>query len=100
MADVPADVPAVWAQHVSKSFDGVSALRDVDLELRRGEVHALLGENGAGKTTFCNILAGIYRADSGHIEVDGTCAPVPLPRPGDRRRHRDGAPALPARRRR
>ncbi len=70
-ADVPADVPAVWARHVSKSFDGVWALRDVDLELRRGEVHALLGENGAGKTTFCNILAGIYRADSGHIEVDG-----------------------------
>ena len=70
--DVSADVPAVWARHVSKSFDGVWALRDVDLELRRGEVHALLGENGAGKTTLCNILAGIYRADSGHIEVDGT----------------------------
>ena len=65
-------MPAVLARHVSKSFDGVPALRDVDLELRRGEVHALLGENGAGKTTLCNVLAGIYRADSGQIEVDGS----------------------------
>ena len=72
--DVPADVPAVRARHVSKSFDGVWALRDVDLELRRGEVHVLLGENGAGKTTLCNILAGIYRADAGQIEVDGTAS--------------------------
>jgi simple sugar transport system ATP-binding protein len=70
-ADTPADGPAVRATHVWKSFDGLAALRDVDLELRRGEVHALLGENGAGKTTLCNVLAGIYRADSGRIEVDG-----------------------------
>ena len=56
---------------VSKSFDGVAALADVDLELRRGEVHVLLGENGAGKTTLSNVLAGIYRADAGRIEVDG-----------------------------
>ena len=47
------------------------ALSDVDLELRRGEVHVLLGENGAGKTTLSNVLAGIYRADAGHVEVDG-----------------------------
>ena len=69
--DDPQDVLAVSARHVSKGFDGVWALRDVDLELRHGEVHALLGENGAGKTTLCNVLAGIYRADAGHIEVDG-----------------------------
>ena len=77
--DVPADVPAVRARHVSKSFDGVWALRDVDLELRRGEVHVLLGENGAGKTTLCNILAGIYRADSGLIEIDGTASQLLSP---------------------
>jgi ABC-type uncharacterized transport system ATPase subunit len=77
--DVPTDVPAVRARHVSKSFDGVWALRDVDLELRRGEVHVLLGENGAGKTTLCNILAGIYRADSGLIEIDGTASQLLSP---------------------
>jgi simple sugar transport system ATP-binding protein len=64
-------LPAIVVRNVSKSFDGVAALRAVDLELRRGEVHALLGENGAGKTTLSNILAGIYRADAGDIEVDG-----------------------------
>ncbi len=63
--------PIVVASHVSKSFDGVPALSDVDLELRAGEVHVLLGENGAGKTTLSNILAGIYRADTGVVEIDG-----------------------------
>ncbi len=67
----PSGAPAVAVHNVSKSFDGVPALEDVDLELRRGEVHVLLGENGAGKTTLSNVLAGIYRADEGTIEVDG-----------------------------
>jgi simple sugar transport system ATP-binding protein len=63
--------PVVEALGVTKSFDEVLALDHVDLELARGEVHALLGENGAGKTTISNVLAGIYRADSGIIRVDG-----------------------------
>ena len=67
----PSGAPAVAVHNVSKSFDGVPALQNVDLELRRGEVHVLLGENGAGKTTLSNVLAGIYRADEGTIEVDG-----------------------------
>jgi general nucleoside transport system ATP-binding protein len=62
---------AAEAIGVGKSFDGVPALNNVSLDLRVGEVHALLGENGAGKTTISNILAGIYRADVGIVKVAG-----------------------------
>jgi len=61
----------VEALGITKSFDDVVALDHVDLDLTRGEVHALLGENGAGKTTISNVLAGIYRPDSGIIRLDG-----------------------------
>lgn len=56
---------------ISKSFNGVPALRDVQLTLERGEVHALLGENGAGKSTLIKILGGIYSKDSGEIYING-----------------------------
>jgi len=54
---------------VAKSFGNVIALRSVDLDVAPGEVHALLGANGAGKTTFVKILSGVHQADSGEIEV-------------------------------
>ncbi|TMJ21773.1 MAG: sugar ABC transporter ATP-binding protein [Alphaproteobacteria bacterium] len=64
--------PAVLvAEHVSKSFAGVTALRDVDFDLRRGEVHALMGENGAGKSTLMKILAGVHTSYEGVIRLEG-----------------------------
>ncbi|WP_286170209.1 sugar ABC transporter ATP-binding protein [Halocella sp. SP3-1] len=55
---------------VSKSFPGVKALDNINMEIRKGEVHALIGENGAGKSTFVKILAGAFQQDAGSIYID------------------------------
>ncbi len=65
---------------ISKDFPGVHALRDCRFDLRRGEVHALVGENGAGKSTLMKILAGVYRMDSGRIRVKGADVDIATPR--------------------
>jgi ribose transport system ATP-binding protein len=62
---------AVRMRGISKSFDGVRVLTDVDFEVLRGEVHALAGGNGAGKSTLMKILQGVYSLDAGEIEIDG-----------------------------
>ena len=57
---------------MSKTFGGVHALDDVSIEVRSGEIHALLGENGAGKSTILKILNGVHAPTAGRIEVYGT----------------------------
>lgn len=56
---------------IDKSFPGVHALKEVNLEVRKGEVHALMGENGAGKSTLMKVLTGIYSRDRGSITYEG-----------------------------
>ena len=56
---------------IDKSFPGVHALDHVNFEVKRGEVHALMGENGAGKSTLMKVLTGIYKKDSGTITYEG-----------------------------
>ena len=65
---------------ISKFFPGVVANDRIDLDLRRGEIHALLGENGAGKTTVMNVLYGLYEPDAGAIEIEGRQVRIPSPR--------------------
>ena len=60
------------AKGVTKKFPGVLANDKVDFDLRKGEIHALLGENGAGKSTLMNVLYGLYHPDAGEVTVDGT----------------------------
>lgn len=75
------DVPIVSMKQITKTFLGVVANDQVDLELFPKEVHVLLGENGAGKTTLMNVLYGFYRPDSGEIVVDNK--PVRMKSPVD-----------------
>ncbi len=70
MSETP-QATALRMTGISKSFPGVKALQEVSLEVRRGEVHAIVGENGAGKSTLMKILAGFYQPDEGEIEIAG-----------------------------
>ena len=65
---------------ISKRFGGVTALREVNLDMARGECHGLMGENGAGKSTLGKVLAGILRPDDGEVIIDGAAQVFTSPR--------------------
>ena len=67
--------------HITKEFPGIRANDDITLQLRRGEIHALLGENGAGKSTLMSVLFGLYQPEAGEIRKDGK--PVKIHDPND-----------------
>ena len=71
--------PVIELKGVHKRFPGVYALRDVNFDLRAGEVHALVGENGAGKSTLIKILAGVYGFEEGEYRIDGEEAGIARP---------------------
>ncbi|MCD7757811.1 MAG: ABC transporter ATP-binding protein [Clostridiales bacterium] len=75
-----AETPVIELQNVTKTFGYVVANSEVSMEIRQGEILAVLGENGSGKTTLMNMIAGIYFPDSGHIRVRGKEVSIASPR--------------------
>ncbi|WP_433013491.1 sugar ABC transporter ATP-binding protein [Kribbella sp. CA-294648] len=78
---MPTEAPVLRVREVSKSFGAVAAVQGVSFDLYGGEAHALVGENGAGKSTIVKMLAGVHRPDAGTLELDGV--PVELSTPAD-----------------
>ena len=72
---------AIEMLHITKRFPGIVANDDITLQLKKGEIHALLGENGAGKSTLMSVLFGLYQAEEGTIKKDG--AEVKIQDPND-----------------
>lgn len=82
-------------QHIMKIYsNGVVANEDVSLDLKKGEIHALLGENGAGKSTLMKVLFGIETPDQGKILLNGTETTIKSPQDAISKGNRHGASAL------
>jgi rhamnose transport system ATP-binding protein len=78
-ASEPYPVPVVTLRHVAKAFGAVRAVIDGTIDLYAGEAHALLGENGAGKSTMVKILAGVHEPDEGEVLLDGRSVTLATP---------------------
>ena len=89
-------VAALKLVGVRKSFDGFVALNDADFEVKAGEVHALLGENGAGKSSLMNVAAGLYTPEAGRIFVNGEGGSADRSARRHGLSHRHGAPGIQA----
>lgn len=76
--------PLLAARGMTKSFGPVTVLRDVQFDLHPGEVHTIMGENGAGKSTVLKILGGVHSLDTGKIFLDGEAVSIPDPRTAQR----------------
>lgn len=80
LGDAGTDDVVLRARGIGKSFFGVRVLSGIDFDVRRGEVHGLVGENGAGKSTLMKILAGVHAADAGSVEFEGESVAFAHPR--------------------
>ena len=79
--NAPQSENVIEMRHITKVFPGIRANDDITIELKRGEIHALLGENGAGKSTLMSVLFGLYQPDEGEIVYNGK--PVKINSPND-----------------
>ena len=80
MTDTAAPTVLIEARTMAKAFGATRALRNASFELRKGEIHALVGENGSGKSTLVKIFSGVHLADSGELLLDGAEARLRTPR--------------------
>ena len=71
---------AIQLKNVTKTFGKVVANKNVNLDVKKGEILSLLGENGSGKTTLMNMISGIYFPDSGEIMIDGRKVEIRSPK--------------------